>query len=107
MRPSPAIRFLAACTSLTVTLLAAPSALPQFKPCSSTEDLNAIGHRNIGQGINSYSLDKEKELGKVLAKEVERSSRMIDDPVLTKYVNRLAQNLAKFGRKVTHHGSSD
>jgi predicted Zn-dependent protease len=68
---------------------------PQSKSSPSDSDINAIGRRNVGKGINLYSLDKEKELGKQLAHEVERSSRLIDDPVLTVYLDRIAQNIAK------------
>jgi len=68
---------------------------PQTKSSPSDSDINAIGHRDVGKGINLYSLDKEKELGKQLAHEVERSSRLIDDPVLTAYLDRIAQNIAK------------
>lgn len=80
-----------------LTLLAcASSALPQFKPNRSDQDLNAIGHRNIGGGnVNFFSREKELALGKQLAQEVERSSKMIDDPVVSEYLNRLAQNIAK------------
>jgi predicted Zn-dependent protease len=67
----------------------------QLKPSPSDEDINAIGHRSIGQGVNLYSLEKEKKLGEQLAKEVERSSRMLDDPAVTNYVNRLAQKIAQ------------
>jgi len=35
-----------------------------------------------------YSLEREIALGKGLAQEVERSSKLIDDPVVTEYVNR-------------------
>jgi predicted Zn-dependent protease len=68
---------------------------PQTKSSSSDSDINAIGHRDVGKGINLYSLDKEKELSQQLAHEVERSSRLIDDPVLTAYLDRIAQNIAK------------
>ena len=34
-------------------------------------------------------------LGKQLAQEVEREARLVEDPVATEYLNRLAQNLAR------------
>jgi predicted Zn-dependent protease len=68
--------------------------VPPFKPSRSDEDLNAIGHRNVGKGVNLFSLDHEKKLGEQLSKEVERSSRLLDDPVITEYVNRIAQKIA-------------
>jgi beta-barrel assembly-enhancing protease len=64
-------------------------------PKNSKEDVDAIGNRNVGKGINFYSLEKEIALGKGLAQEVERSSKLIDDPVVTEYVNRVGQNLVR------------
>ena len=57
--------------------------------------MDAIGNRNIGKGVNFYSLEHEIALGKQLAQQVERSSKMIDDPVITEYVNRVGQNLVR------------
>ena len=65
------------------------------KPRSSEEDVGAIGNRKVGKGINFYSLEREIALGKQLAQEVERSSKLIDDPVVTEYVNRVGQNLVR------------
>ncbi len=42
-------------------------ASPQFKPSRPDEDINAIGHRNVGKGANLYSLENEKKLGEQLA----------------------------------------
>jgi predicted Zn-dependent protease len=64
-------------------------------PKNSKEDVEAIGNRNVGKGINFYSIEKEIALGKSLAQEVERSSKLIDDPVVTEYVNRVGQNLVR------------
>jgi predicted Zn-dependent protease len=57
--------------------------------------VDAIGNRNIGKGVNFYSLEHEIALGKQLAQEVERHSKLIDDPVVTEYVNRVGQNLVR------------
>ena len=64
-------------------------------PKNSKEDVDAIGNRSVGKGINFYSLEKEIGLGKQLAQEVERSSKLVDDPVVTEYVNRVGQNLVR------------
>jgi len=64
-------------------------------PKNSKEDVEAIGNRSVGHGVNFYSLEKEIGLGKQLAQEVERSSKLIDDPVVTEYVNRVGQNLVR------------
>jgi beta-barrel assembly-enhancing protease len=61
----------------------------------SEKDVNAIGNRNVGKGVNLYSLEREIALGKQAAQEVEKSSKMINDPVVTEYVNRVGQNLVR------------
>jgi predicted Zn-dependent protease len=40
-------------------------------------------------------LDKEKRLGVGLSEEVERSSRLLNDPAVTEYIDKVAQNVAK------------
>jgi len=64
-------------------------------PKNANEDVSAIGNRNPGKGLDFYSLEHEIALGKSLAQEVERSSKLIDDPVVTEYVNRVGQNLVR------------
>jgi predicted Zn-dependent protease len=64
-------------------------------PKNSKEDVEAIGNRNVGKGVNLFSLEREISLGKSLAQEVEKSSKMIDDPIVTEYVNRVGQNLVR------------
>ncbi len=61
----------------------------------SKNDIEAIGNRNTGKGINFYSLEKEIALGKGMAQEVERSAKLIEDPVVVDYVNRVGQNLVR------------
>jgi predicted Zn-dependent protease len=73
-----------------------PIASPDtVKPKNSKEDVEAVGNRGVGKGINFYSIEREIGLGKQLAQEVERSSKLIDDPVITEYVNRVGQNLVR------------
>ena len=64
-------------------------------PKNSKEDVEAIGNRSVGKGVNLYSLEREISLGKQLAQEVERSSKLIDDPIVTEYVNRVGQKLVR------------
>ena len=87
-------------TQPTPTAPASPSDTPADQPKTvhpknSKDDVDAIGNRNIGKGVNFYSLEREIALGKALAQEVERSSKLIDDPVVTEYVNRVGQNLVR------------
>src|SRR6202007_402521 len=64
-------------------------------PRNSKEDVDAIGNRRLRKGPNFYSLEREIALGKQLAQEVERSARLVDDPDVTEYVNRVGQNLVR------------
>src|SRR2546423_2405614 len=59
------------------------------------KDPDEIGNRDVGKGINFYSLEKEIGLGKQLAQEVERQAKIIDDPIVAEYVNRVGQNLVR------------
>ena len=59
------------------------------------KDPDEIGNRDVGKGLNMYSLEKEIALGKGLAQEVERSAKLVDDPVIAEYVNRVGQNLVR------------
>jgi len=68
----------------------------KVKP-GSIEDVSAVGNRDIGaRGIgNWYSTDTEIKMGKTYATEVEKSSKLITDPVIEEYVNRIGQNIVK------------
>jgi predicted Zn-dependent protease len=62
------------------------------------KNVDEIGNRNINKGlgnVNMVSLEKEIALGKQLAQEVERSSKLVTDPEITEYVNRVGQNIVK------------
>src|SRR5439155_24656602 len=60
-------------------------------------DVDAIGNRNIGgKGLgNWYSLEKEIRMGKEYAQMIESSVKLVQDPVVTEYVNRVGQNLVR------------
>jgi predicted Zn-dependent protease len=63
----------------------------------SIEDVGAVGNRDIGgRGVgNWYSTDTEIKMGRSYALEVEKSTKLITDPVVTEYVNRIGQNIVK------------
>ncbi|HKS95156.1 MAG TPA: M48 family metalloprotease [Terriglobia bacterium] len=69
----------------------------EVKHDGGKSDVNAIGNRNIGKrGLGDwYSLDSEIRMGKEYAQQVEASSKLIQDPVITEYVNRIGQNLVR------------
>jgi predicted Zn-dependent protease len=65
------------------------------KSKNKKKDPDAIGDRDVSKGVNFYSLEKEIALGKQVAQEIERQAKVIDDPVIAEYVNRLGQNLVR------------
>jgi beta-barrel assembly-enhancing protease len=59
------------------------------------KDPDEIGNRDVDKGPNFYSLEKEIALGKQLAQDVERQSKIIDDPIVAEYINRVGQNIVR------------
>jgi predicted Zn-dependent protease len=59
------------------------------------KDPDEIGNRDVGKGVNFYSIEKEIALGKQMAQEVERQAKIVDDPIIAEYVNRIGQNLVR------------
>lgn len=59
------------------------------------KDPGQIGNRDVGKGVNFYSLEKEIALGRQMAQEVQREAKINDDPILSEYVNRVGQNLVR------------
>ena len=80
-----------------------PAALPnkdddQVKHDGSINDVDAVGNRNVGCGRgvgNWYSIEKQVALGRQYAQMVESQVKMINDPVVTEYVNRIGQNIVR------------
>lgn len=75
-----------------------PTPVPQ-KTLSAKDDPSLIGKRNINKGSDKFfgwlggSQEKEMQIGRQLAMEVERQAKLIDDPVITEYINRVGQNI--------------
>jgi beta-barrel assembly-enhancing protease len=65
------------------------------KKVPSKYDINHIGDRGVGNGANRYSLERERKLGHALAQHVDMSSKLVTDPVITEYVNRLGQRIVR------------
>jgi predicted Zn-dependent protease len=70
-------------------------AVPVTFADSKEKDPDQIGNRDVGKGVNFYSIEKEIALGKQMAQEVERQAKIVDDPVVAEYVNRIGQNLVR------------
>lgn len=74
-----------------------PSGNAQSRPLSTDEDPSQIGKRNINKGFVGWlggSKEKEIAIGRQIAAEVEQQSKILDDPIVTEYVNRVGQNIA-------------
>src|SRR5437868_866273 len=65
------------------------------KKVAKKKDPEEIGNRDVGSGLNWYSLEKEIALGKGLAQDVERQAKIVDDPIIAEYVNRVGQNIVR------------
>lgn len=65
------------------------------KKANDKRDPDQIGERDVGKGLNFYSLEKEIALGKQIATEIERQAKIVDDPVISEYINRVGQNLVR------------
>ena len=82
---------------------ASPPALPasddsQIKHDGGKADVDAVGNRNVGcsRGLgNWYTLDKQVAMGQSLARQIEGQVKLVNDPVVTEYVNRIGQNLVR------------
>ncbi|HEV2399085.1 MAG TPA: M48 family metallopeptidase [Candidatus Sulfotelmatobacter sp.] len=81
----------------------APEALPtqddsQIKHNGGKNDVDAVGNRNVGCGRgvgNWYSVEKQVAMGRQFAQQVESQVKLVTDPVVTEYVNRIGQNLVR------------
>lgn len=78
-----------------IAVLAVCLAVPASFAKSKKDDPEQIGSRDVSKGVNFYSIEKEIALGKQMAQEVEREAKIVDDPVISEYVNRIAQNLVR------------
>lgn len=119
--PRPASLFSRYVTAWTILLLAAscafagdPASVKERPKNTSTEasdntasskidqkeltkyDVARIGQRGIGHGFNLYSVRREHDLGERLAVTFNRTTKLILDPVVNEYVNRVAQKIVRF-----------
>ena len=77
---------------------ATPAAPPKETHDGGKNDVEDIGNRKVGKGSklgNWYSLEKEIAMGKQYAAQVEQTAKLVQDPVVTEYVNRIGQNLVR------------
>jgi beta-barrel assembly-enhancing protease len=81
----------------------APAALPtqddsQIKHDGGKSDVDAVGNRNVGCGRgvgNWYSIEHQVADGRKYAQMIESQIKLVNDPVVTEYVNRVGQNIVR------------
>ena len=81
----------------------APAALPtqddsDIKHNGGKTDVDAVGNRNVGCGRgvgNWYTVEGQVARGRVYAQQIESQIKLVNDPVVTEYVNRIGQNLVR------------
>jgi beta-barrel assembly-enhancing protease len=79
----------------------APATAPQQqtannKPLSTNDDPQMIGKRNINKGLwgkLAAGTESEVKMGRMLAAQVDKEAKFVDDPIITEYVNRVGQNI--------------
>jgi predicted Zn-dependent protease len=71
--------------------------VPTKKHAGGKDDIQAIGNREFGKkGLgNWYSLEAEIGMGREYSRAVDESVKLVEDPVVTEYVNRVGQNLVR------------
>ncbi len=78
---------------------AKPDVTPKTGPLSVKDDPTQIGKRNINGGTDKVfgwfggSQEKEMQIGRQLAMEVEQQAKLVEDPLVTEYINRVGQNI--------------
>ncbi|MGC2137632.1 MAG: M48 family metallopeptidase [Candidatus Sulfotelmatobacter sp.] len=81
----------------------APAALPtqddsQIKHDGGEADVDAVGNRNVGCGRgvgNWYSIERQVADGRRYSQMIESQVKLVNDPVITEYVNRIGQNIVR------------
>jgi beta-barrel assembly-enhancing protease len=80
-----------------------PAALPtqddsQIKHDGGKNDVDAVGNRNVGCGRgvgNWYSIERQVADGRRYSQMIEAQMKLVTDPVVNEYVNRVGQNLVR------------
>ena len=67
---------------------------PEIKHDGGKNDVDAIGNRKVG-GLDWYSIDTDIKIGRSYAARIEPGMKMVQDPVVNEYVNRIGQNLVR------------
>lgn len=74
---------------------AAPGPAAKNAHPDAQHDVRRIGQRNVGRGINFYSLSRERAVGASMAADIDRQTKFVSDPAITDYLARVAQKLVR------------
>src|SRR5947199_9336650 len=93
------IRVVVAAQTTSTNVTSAATAYPvKTYHDGGIRDLDAIGSRKVGCGRglgNWYSIERQIAMGRDYAQQVETTSKLVTDTVVTEYINRLGQNLVR------------
>ena len=68
-------------------------------PLTAKEDPTMIGKRNVNNGSDKFfgwlggSKEKEVAIGRQASIEIEQQAKLVEDPLVTEYINRVGQNI--------------
>ena len=87
--------------SIPLTLTCLLSIL--VSPLASTEEQNKNRLPNMGTAaFSTLSIDKEMQMGEAMMRQLRSSQPVINDPVLTEYINALGNRLVKNAQNVNY-----
>src|SRR5207237_3534343 len=69
-----------------------PTVARKGGPLATNDDPEMIGKRNINKGLwgkLAAGTEKEVKMGRMLAAQVDKEAKFVDDPIITEYVNRV------------------
>ena len=95
--------------AISLTLAVSASPWVYGSECTKHGDIQDIGNRSVSGKIwgilpNFVSFEREIALGAQVAAQFEQTARMVEDPVISEYVDRVGQTLVKHSdAKVPFH----
>lgn len=86
--------------AISVFLVGLMLAMPLALAGRKHKDVENIGNRKINGKVallfpNFVSLEKEVQLGAQVSRTIEQSARLIEDPVVTEYIDKVGQEIVK------------
>ena len=68
---------------------------PACAQSSGNFDVDRIGSRNVGKGINLYTLGTERSIGQGMAAAIDKQTKLVTEPRIQGYITQLAQKLVR------------